>query len=333
VNEPQRDHPGLPRPPRPTLSLVLPIYNEEAVIPELHRQLQDFLAKLGLSAEVVFVNDGSRDRSMDLLRDIAAEETRYRVVAFARNFGHQAAITAGIDYARGEAVVVMDADLQDPPEVVLEMVAKWHQGFDVVYGRRRGRAGEGWFKILTARWFYRVFAAMIPIEVPLDTGDFRLMSRRVVVALRELREVHRFVRGMVAWVGFKQAEVLYDRPGRFAGETKYPIRKMLRFALDGITSFSVLPLRFSAYLGVLTSLGAIGVVAYALLSKYLYHQAVPGWTALMIVVTLFASVQLLMIGILGEYVGRIYEEVKRRPLYVVGETVNLPHRREQGGEE
>jgi glycosyltransferase involved in cell wall biosynthesis len=315
--------------PRPTLSLVLPIFNEEEVIPELHRQLQDFLARLGLSAEVVFVNDGSRDRSMDLLRDVAAGEPRYRILAFARNFGHQTAITAGIDYARGDAVVVMDADLQDPPEVVLAMVAKWREGFDVVYGRRRGRAGESWFKLVTARWFYRVFAAMIPIEVPLDTGDFRLMSRKVVVALRELREVHRFVRGMVAWIGFRQTEVLYDRPGRFAGETKYPFRKMLRFALDGITSFSVLPLRFSAYLGMLTSLGSVGVIAYALLSKYLYHQAVPGWTALMVAVTIFASVQLLMIGILGEYVGRIYEEVKRRPLYVVSETVNLPGRRER----
>jgi dolichol-phosphate mannosyltransferase len=325
VTAPDREH---REGARPTLSLVLPIYNEEEVIPELHRQLQDFLAKLGLPAEVVFVNDGSRDRSMDMLRDVAAEEPRYRIIAFARNFGHQTAITAGLDFARGEAVVVMDADLQDPPEVVLAMVAKWNDGFDVVYGRRRGRAGESWFKLLTARWFYRIFASMIPIEVPLDTGDFRLMSRKVVVALRELREVHRFVRGMVAWIGFKQTEVLYDRPGRFAGETKYPLRKMLRFALDGITSFSVLPLRFSAYLGMATSLGSVGVVAYALLSKYLYHQAVPGWTALMVAVTIFASVQLLMIGILGEYVGRIYEEVKRRPLYVVGETVNLPRKRE-----
>jgi dolichol-phosphate mannosyltransferase len=313
---------------RPTLSLVLPIFNEEAVIPELHRQLQEFLQKLGLDAEVLFVNDGSRDRSMEMLRGIAEGEPRYRILSFARNFGHQTAITAGVDYARGQAVVVMDADLQDPPEVVLEMVAKWRQGFDVVYGRRRGRAGETWFKLLTARWFYRVFAAMIPIEVPLDTGDFRLMSRKVVVALRELREAHRFVRGMVAWVGFKQTEVVYDRPGRFAGETKYPLRKMVRFALDGITSFSILPLRFATYLGMLTSLGSVGVIAYALLSKYLYHQVVPGWTALMIVVTIFASVQLLMIGILGEYVGRVYEEVKRRPLYVVGDAVNLPLRRE-----
>ncbi len=319
-------------PPRPTLSLVLPIYNEEDVIPELHRRLQDFLAKLGVDAEVLFVNDGSRDRSMELLRDVAAAEPRYRILGFARNFGHQTAITAGVDYARGKAVVVMDADLQDPPEVVASMVEKWREGFDVVYGRRRRRARETWFKLVTARWFYRVFAAMIPIEVPLDTGDFRLMSRKVVVALRELREVHRFVRGMVAWIGFKQTEVVYDRPGRFAGETKYPLRKMVRFAVDGITSFSILPLRFSTYLGMLTSLGSVGVIAYALLSKYFYHQAVPGWTALMVAVTIFASVQLLMIGILGEYVGRIYEEVKRRPLYVVSETVNLTKRREPDGE-
>lgn len=307
---------------RPTLSLVLPIYNEEEVIPELHRRLQEFLTKLGLPAEVVFVNDGSRDRSMELLRGIAAEEPRYRVVSFARNFGHQGAITAGVDFARGKAVVVMDADLQDPPEVVLEMVEKWREGFDVVYGRRRKRAGETWFKLLTARAFYRVFAAMIPIQVPLDTGDFRLMSRRVVLVLRELRETHRFVRGMVAWVGFKQTEVLYDRPGRFAGDTKYPLRKMVAFAIDGITSFSVLPLRFATYMGMLMILASVGVIAWALVAKYVLHQVVQGWTGIMIVVAVFASVQLLMIGILGEYIGRIYEEVKRRPLYIVGDTVN-----------
>jgi polyisoprenyl-phosphate glycosyltransferase len=308
---------------RPTLSLVLPIYNEEDVILELHKRLQAFLEKLALSAEVLFVNDGSRDRSMELLREVAAGEPRYRILSFARNFGHQTAITAGVDYARGEAVVVMDADLQDPPEIVLEMVAKWREGFDVVYGRRRKREGEGWFKLVTARAFYRIFAAMIPIEVPLDTGDFRLMSRRVVLALRALRETHRFVRGMVSWVGFKQTEVLYDRPGRFAGETKYPLRKMVRFALDGITSFSILPLRFATYVGMLMILASVGVIAWALVAKYVMHHVVEGWTGIMIVVALFASVQLLMIGILGEYVGRIYEEVKRRPLYLVGDTVNL----------
>ena len=319
--------------PRPTLSLVLPIYNEEDVIPELHRRLQDFLAKLPLETEVLFVNDGSRDRSMELLRDIAEGEARYRILSFARNFGHQTAITAGVDYARGKAVVVMDADLQDPPEVVLEMVARWREGFDVVYGRRRKREGETWFKLLTARWFYRVFAAMIPNEVPLDTGDFRLMSRRVVVALRELRETHRFVRGMVAWIGFKQTEVLYDRPGRFAGETKYPLRKMVRFAVDGITSFSILPLRFSTYLGMLMSTASVGVIVWALLAKYVFRQTVQGWTAIVIIIAIFASVQLLMIGILGEYIGRIYEEVKRRPLYIVSDTVNLPRERESIEEE
>jgi polyisoprenyl-phosphate glycosyltransferase len=314
---------------RPTLTLVLPIYNEEEVIPELHGRLQAFLATFDFEAEVLFVNDGSRDRSMELLRGIASSEPRYRVLSFARNFGHQAAITAGMDFARGEAVVVMDADLQDPPEVVLQMVARWREGYDVVYGRRRSRDGETWFKVLTARWFYRLFALMIPIEVPLDAGDFRLMSRRVVVALRELREAHRFVRGMVAWVGFKQTDVPYDRPGRFAGETKYPLRKMIRFALDGITSFSVLPLRFSTYLGIAMNIGSMGIVLWALLAKYVLQRVVPGWTFIVVLVAVFSGVQLLMVGILGEYVGRIYEEVKRRPLYIVADTVNAPAKRDE----
>jgi glycosyltransferase involved in cell wall biosynthesis len=307
---------------RPTLTLVLPIYNEEDVIPELHGRLQAFLATFDFDTEVLFVNDGSRDRSMELLRGIAAGEPRYRVLSFARNFGHQAAITAGMDFARGEAVVVMDADLQDPPEVVLQMVARWREGYDVVYGRRRSRQGESWFKLLTARWFYRLFALMIPIEVPLDAGDFRLMSRRVIVALRELREAHRFVRGMVAWVGFKQTDVPYDRPGRFAGETKYPLRKMIRFALDGITSFSVLPLRFSTYLGIAMNIGSMAIVLWALLAKFVFERVVPGWTFIVVLVAVFSGVQLLMVGILGEYVGRIYEEVKRRPLYIVADAVN-----------
>jgi glycosyltransferase involved in cell wall biosynthesis len=309
--------------PRPTLSLVLPIYNEEQVILELHARLQEFLAKLGLEAEVVFVNDGSKDKSLELLRGLATSEARYRVLSFARNFGHQTAITAGLDYARGQAVVVMDADLQDPPEVVLEMVAKWREGYDVVYGKRRSREGETFFKLLTAKTFYRVFAAMIPIEVPLDTGDFRLMSRAVVVTLRQLREVHRFVRGMVAWVGFRQTAVLYDRPGRFAGETKYPLRKMLRFAIDGITSFSILPLRFATYLGMFVAVFSVAIAVWALIARFVLHVTVPGWTTVMVLVALLGAAQLLMIGILGEYVGRIYEQVKRRPLYVVGERVNL----------
>jgi len=311
---------------RPTLSLVLPIYNEQEVIPELHKQLQAFLKELGVDTEVVFVNDGSRDASFEMLRDLVKEDSRYRILSFSRNFGHQTAITAGVDHARGKAVVVMDADLQDPPSVVIEMMAKWREGYDVVYGKRRARAGETIFKKVTAKIFYRLFAAMIPIEVPLDTGDFRLMSRRVVVALRELREAHRFVRGMVAWIGFKQTAVIYDRPGRFAGETKYPLRKMLRFAIDGITSFSVVPLRLATWLGVTMSVLSVLYAIWAVVMHFGLNRTVPGWTATVVLISLLSSVQLLMIGILGEYVGRIYEEVKRRPLYIVGERVNLEGR-------
>jgi dolichol-phosphate mannosyltransferase len=309
---------------RPVLTLVLPIYNEEEVIPILHDRLQLFLDTLGVVAEVLFVDDGSKDKSLPLLRELAARDTRYRVLAFSRNFGHQSAITAGVDYARGKAVVVMDADLQDPPEVVKEMLARWREGYDVVYGKRRSREGETWFKLVTAKCFYRIFRAMIPIEVPLDAGDFRLMSRQVVLTMRSLREAHRFVRGMVAWVGFRQVAVLYDRPGRAAGETKYPLRKMVRFAIDGITSFSVLPLRFATYLGMFISVASVGYAMWALFDKVVLHATVQGWTTTVVLVALLSSVQLLMIGILGEYVGRIYEQVKLRPLYVVGDRVNLP---------
>ncbi|HEY6909619.1 MAG TPA: glycosyltransferase family 2 protein [Myxococcales bacterium] len=306
----------------PVLSLVLPIFNEEAVIPELHARLQKFLPALGVATEVVFVDDGSRDRSLELLKKLSAAEPRYRVLSFARNFGHQAAITAGLDQARGEAVVVMDADLQDPPEVVLEMVAKWREGFDVVYGRRRTREGETRLKLLTAKWFYRIFARLIPIEVPLDTGDFRLMSRRIVMVLRELRETHRFIRGLVAWLGFRQTAVLYDRPVRFAGETKFPFAKMLRFAIDGITSFSILPLRFATWLGMFISLCSVAVAIWAVVARFVFHATVPGWTTVIVMVSLLAAVQLIMTGILGEYIGRIYEQVKLRPLYVVSEKIN-----------
>ena len=243
--------------PRPEVSLVIPIYNEEEVLPQLDKRLGEMLDKLGVDSEVVFVDDGSKDRSLELLRAMVEREPRYRALSFSRNFGHQRAITCGMDATRGKAVVVMDADLQDPPEVIVEMLAKWREGFDVVYGRRRSREGETWFKLVTAKIFYRLFAAMIPIEVPLDAGDFRLMSRRVIVAMHELRETHRFVRGLVAWVGFKQAAVEYDRSARAAGETKYPLRKMLAFAFDGIASFSIFPLRLATYIGLVVGFGSI----------------------------------------------------------------------------
>jgi glycosyltransferase involved in cell wall biosynthesis len=312
---------------RPTLSLVIPIFNEEAVIPELDRRLKAVLAAwadLIDSWEVVFINDGSRDDSLLQLRKMAEAESRYKVLSFARNFGHQMAITAGIDRAEGTAVVVMDADLQDPPEVVREMITLWRQGFDVVYGVRRKRAGETFFKKLTAAAFYRLLRAMLGgISIPADAGDFRLMSRPVVLAMRALKERHRFVRGMVAWVGFRQTAAYYDREARFAGETKYPLRKMVRFAIDGITSFSTVPLRFATWLGVFAGLVAVVIALWAVYIKLFVSGAVQGWTTIMIVVALGTSAQLLMIGILGEYIGRIYEEVKRRPLYLVAEEINL----------
>ena len=312
--------------PSPTLSLVLPIYNEEAVLPELHTRLQAFLTELHESgrierAEVVFVNDGSRDRSLELLREYAATDPRYRVLSLARNFGHQKAITAGVDRARGEAVVVMDADLQDPPEVIVRMLDKWREGYDVVYAKRGKREGESWFKLLTAAAFYRVFAMMIPIKVPLDTGDFRLMSKNVVRALRRLRETHRFVRGMVSWVGFKQTAIVYDRPARFAGETKYPLRKMLAFAADGIASFSVAPLRAATWIGVFSGVLSVLYAIASVFSYFVLGRNVAGWTTLVLLIVFSFSVQMFLIGILGDYVGRIYEEVKRRPLYVIAEVI------------
>jgi polyisoprenyl-phosphate glycosyltransferase len=308
---------------RPVLSLVLPIYNEEPVIPELHKRLEAFLASVGETWEVIFVDDGSRDKSFEMLKAVCEGEPRYKLVSFARNFGHQFAITAGVDYAEGEAVVVMDADLQDPPEVVGQMLAKWREGYDVVYGVRAKREREGVFKRATAALFYRLLRAMVGVPIPVDVGDFRLMSRRVVLTLRALREANRFVRGMVAWVGFRQTAVEYVRPGRFAGETHYPLRKMIRFALDGITSFSVIPLRVATLLGTVSGLASVGIALWALYEWYFKEGVVAGWTTIMIAVSLAASAQLLMIGILGEYVGRIYEEVKQRPLYVVAERLNL----------
>jgi dolichol-phosphate mannosyltransferase len=307
---------------RPEISLVIPIFNEEEVLPSLGERLTDLTAQLMTDWEVVFVDDGSHDRSLEMLRAAAAAEARYRVVSFSRNFGHQRAITAGVDAARGKAVVVMDADLQDPPEVVLEMVQKWREGYDVVFGRRRSREGETFFKVLTAKLFYRIFRAMIPIEVPLDTGDFRLMSRRVVMTMRGLRETHRFVRGLVAWAGFRQTAVEYDRAPRAAGTTKYPLRKMISFALDGIASFSVLPLRFATYIGLLVGLVSI-IYAIAAVITYAVGATVPGWTTTVVLVSFLFSVQLVMTGVLGEYVGRIYEQVKRRPLYIVAERINF----------
>ena len=308
---------------RPDVSLVIPVFNEEDVLPRLDVSLHELLDKAGVSSEVLFVDDGSKDRSLEVLRGMVAREPRYGVVSLSRNFGHQRAITCGMNASRGKAVIVMDADLGDPHEVVLEMLAKWREGFDVVYGRPRSPSGQTGFKVLAAKVFYRLFKPLIPIDVPLDAGNLRLMSRRVIVAMRGLRETHRFGRGLVAWSGFKQTTLEYDRAAGSARRTP-PLRKLLAFGFDGIASFSILPLRMATGLGMIASAASILYGIFAIVA-YLAGTTVEGWTLLAALVSLLFSVQLLVTGVLGEYIGRIYEQVKGRPLYVVGERIR--HRR------
>jgi dolichol-phosphate mannosyltransferase len=304
------------------VSVVVPCFNEAEVIGETLRRLREFCAHVqGLRVELIFVDDGSRDATRALLREQAAADPRVQVLGLSRNFGHQIAVSAGLDVARGDAVVLIDADLQDPPEVIHEMLAKWREGYDVVYGTRTERAGESVFKLSTARGFYRVLNRLSDTPIPLDTGDFRLMSRAVVEALKAMPERDRFVRGMVSWVGFRQTALPYRRAERFAGTSKYPLRKMLRFATDGILSFSTRPLQMSITLGLLAAAVAMLGIAYALFLRVFTSIWVEGWTALMIAVLFIGGVQLICVGILGEYIGRIYNEVKRRPLYLVQEHI------------
>ena len=299
----------------PTLSIVIPVFNEEQTLDLLGERLASMMARAAVPCEVVLIDDGSRDRSWEKMTALAAKDPRFGLVRLSRNFGHQIAITAGLDFARGEAVVVMDADLQDPPEVVLEMLARWRAGADVVYGRRGAREGETWFKKASAAAFYRLIGSLSQVEIPVDTGDFRLMSRRAVTALQRLGERNRFVRGMVAWLGFKQEEVVYHRDARAAGETKYPLSKMIRFATDGLLSFSYAPLRLATWIGFTAAAMSLCYVLYAMLAWAFGWGVVRGWTSLVVAVLFVGGVQLLSLGIIGEYIGRIYDEVKGRPLY------------------
>ena len=298
--------------------MVVPLYNEEGNVAELLRRLVEVLETVpGIDAfEIVAVNDGSRDGTLAALRAQMAHVPQLVVVSLSRNFGHQIAATAGLDLARGDACVLMDGDLQDPPELIVQFVEKWREGYDFVYATRRARRGESFFKLLTARWFYRITKRLTNVAIPVDTGDFRLVSRRVVEALRETRERHRFLRGLVSWVGFPQVGIAYDRDARFTGSTKYPFSKMLRFALDGITAFSEIPLRFATYFGFLTSAFAFVYAVVVLVLKFLHYNE-PGYTSTMAAILFLGGVQLITIGILGEYVGRIYDEIKARPLYLL----------------
>jgi dolichol-phosphate mannosyltransferase len=300
------------------LSIVAPLYNEEGNVPELVRRLRAAADGCFVEGyELVFVDDGSGDRTLELLRQHAAVDPRIVIVQLSRNFGHQLAATAGLDIARGDAIVLIDADLQDPPELIPAMVERWRAGFDVVYAVRRRRKGESPFKVWSARMFYRITRRLTKVAIPVDTGDFRLMSRRVVDALKLIRERHRFIRGLVSWVGFPQTAIEYDRDARFAGDSKYPVSKMLRFAIDGITSFSDIPLRFASYFGFAVSGIAFLVGVYEIVLRVFTGYNLPGYTSTIFAIVFLGGVQLIGIGILGEYIGRIYEEIKARPLYVV----------------
>jgi len=313
-----------PRPKPNLISLVVPLYNEEEVVSLLFKRLQDLLGQLPCQAQVVMVNDGSSDATIVKLRDIAQADRRFEVLSLARNFGHQLAATAGLDAARGDAIVLMDADLQDPPELVLDMLAEYEKGYDVVYAQRLRRTGESIFKRASAWLFYRLMRALIYKDLPVDTGDYRLVSRRFLDALNHMRETHRFLRGMVAWVGFPQTAVPFVRPPRAAGETKYPLTKMLRFAWTAAISFSPLPLQASFFVGSIFF--GIGFVysLYALAQWLLGAYLVPGWTSVILVTSLGTGGVMILIGVLGEYVARIYEEIKGRPLYVISDKFNAP---------
>lgn len=305
----------------PTVSILAPVFNEEPVLPELYRRVRTVMDSTPYSWELVLVNDGSRDQSAAVIKRLNEQDERVKGLSFSRNFGFQVAVTAGLDFARGQAVILADADLQDPPEIFPKMIEKWQEGYDVVYGVRSSREGETWFKVLTAKLFYRLIYRITEVEIPLDTGDFRLMDRRVVNAVRRMPERNRFLRGMVPWIGFRQTGIPYERRARYAGESKFSsVRQMLPFAIDAITSFSYLPLQLATYMGF--GLAAASLIAiFVVVALRLFGPSTPllGQATTLVVVLFLGGVQLISLGIIGEYLGRIYDEVKGRPLYLIDE--------------
>jgi len=302
----------------PIYSIIAPIFNEAASLPELYRRISEVMETTGEPWELVLVNDGSTDSSADIIRELARQDERVRPVIFARNFGHQIAVTAGLDYSRGEAVIIIDADLQDPPEVILDLIARWREGYEVVYAVRTEREGESWFKLFTARLFYRMIYRITDVDIPMDAGDFRLLDRQVVNVINSMRERHRFLRGMSAWVGFRQIGVSYRRAARFAGETKYPFKKMLKLAINAVTGFSYFPLQVATYLGFFAAgVSIIAIPIVAAIRLWGTHEPLLGQATTLITVLFLGGVQLISLGILGEYIGRLYDEAKGRPLYIV----------------
>ena len=302
-----------------TYSIIAPIYNERDNLPELHRRVTEVMDSTREPWELILVDDGSSDGSSDIIRELAKKDKHIRPVIFARNFGHQVAVTAGLDYSRGDAVVIIDADLQDPPELILEMAKKWEEGNEVVFAVRAEREGESWFKLWTASLFYRIISRITDVKIPLDTGDFRLMDRKVVSVMNKMRERHRFLRGMSAWVGFKQVGVEYKRAARVAGETKYPFRKMFRLAINAITGFSYFPLQVATFFGFISAGVAILAIPIVIAMRIVGNGAFTGQATTLIAVLFLGGVQLISLGILGEYIGRLYDEAKGRPLYIVRE--------------
>jgi len=299
------------------------MYNEEEVIKETYYRLKRVMDQSTESYELIFVNDGSRDRSADIIAELARTDKNIRLIDFSRNFGHQIAVTAGMDYAQGKAVVIIDADLQDPPEVIPRMLEKWREGYEVVYGKRLKRHGETIFKKSTAFLFYRILGALTDDNIPRDTGDFRLIDRKVCDTMKGMNEKNRFLRGMVSWVGFKQTAVEYVRDQRWAGETKYPLKKMLKLASDAILSFSYKPLKLATYLGFLLSVSGFLYLLFVLYQRLFTDNTLAGWASIIAVNLVFHGITLIILGILGEYVGRIYEEAKGRPLYIVKEVIGF----------
>lgn len=311
-------------------SIIVPMYNEEEVIEETYKRLREVMDRAQEPYELVFVNDGSRDRTVEIVSRLSLEDSHVRLIQFSRNFGHQIAITAGMDYAEGQAIVVIDADLQDPPEVILDMIAKWKEGYDVVYGKRLKRKGETFFKKTTALFFYRLLRSLTSVDIPVDTGDFRLIDRKVADVLRGLKEKNRFVRGLVSWVGFRQTSVEYVREERWAGETKYPLKKMLRFAMDAITSFSHKPLRIATYIGFALSGVSFIYLLVVLIQALFTKTTTQGWASIVAINLFFNGIVLILLGVIGEYIGRIYDESKDRPLYIVQEVKGYDKERPDG---
>lgn len=308
-------------------SVVVPLYNEEMVIFETYKRLKAVMDSIGKPYELIFVNDGSRDNTGKIATEICDSDSNVKLIDFSRNFGHQIAITAGMDYSAGAAIVVIDADLQDPPEIIPEMLKKWSEGYDVVYGKRLKRKGETFFKKITAKVFYRFLKSMTNVDIPVDTGDFRLIDRKVCDALKNIGEKNRYVRGIISWLGFRQTGIEYVRDKRFAGETKYPLKKMLKFAFDAITSFSYKPLKLASWFGCFLSFLSFLYLLVVLYIRLFTAGAVSGWASILAVSLFFNGIVLVMLGIIGEYIGRIYDEVKGRPLYIVRETRNISRER------